>query len=160
MEYAMKLRPRDCVLGCFAGCKSALTSHLDSFQGCYKSVGVNACCWVSWEAFFFFLKKRHSPIPNVALEGGLRDISPDWRPVAAPSQWAHTDPIFVSIREQMSSVCMSRFIQTSVIPSRMTGGDLRPDICLLQCNWKTSAFFEDVETTWADLKLRRQVSEA
>lgn len=27
--------------------------------------------------FFFFLKKRHSPIPNVALEGGLRDISPD-----------------------------------------------------------------------------------
>lgn len=27
--------------------------------------------------FFFFLKKRHSPIPNVTLEGGLRDISPD-----------------------------------------------------------------------------------
>lgn len=137
--------------------KSALTSRLDSFLGCYKSVGVNACCWVSWEVFF---KKGHSTIPNVAGKGGLRDVAPYWRLVAAPSQWAHTDPFFVSIRRQMSNVCISRFIQTSVIPSGMTGGDLRPDICLLQCNWKTSNFFENVGTTWTDLKLWRQVSGA
>lgn len=88
------------------------------------------CCCVSWEVFF---KKGHGPIPNVAGEGGLRDVTPYWRLVAAPLQWAHTDPIFMSIRRQMSNVCISRFIQTSVILSGMTGGDLRPDICLLQC---------------------------
>lgn len=73
----MKLRPRDYVRSFFARSEDVNSHEPRRLISRLWQICRSECMLLTKLRAFFFFKKGHSPIPNVAHEGGPRAVTPD-----------------------------------------------------------------------------------